>query len=156
MSQTVTEARHTARLRAATQGDVPALAALYRRAWNDPGETEEEVGAWLEAGGILLVEKSRETGGEPICALRWREAPYGWEVGRLATLEAYRGQGLGRWLLTKLEALAIQHNVPELRLTLGAEQAHLLPYYGRMGYRACGEEPLTLRKRVGGVWQRRA
>ena len=82
------------------------------------------------------------------------------EVGRLRhlyVLPEYRGQGLGRWLMTRLEAGAIQHNIPELRLTLPDAQADLLPYYARMGYRAREPQtPLTLHKRVGGVWQRQA
>lgn len=140
-----------ARLRSATYADVSALAALYRAAWDDPTEDEAAVSSWLERGGALLFA----AGSTAVCALRWREAPYGWEVGRLATLPEYRGQGFGRWLMTRLEALAIQHSVPELQLTLGEAQRELLPYYTRMGYRPCNPEmPLTLCKRVGGVWQR--
>ena len=105
----------------------------------------------LESGGVLTFKG----GAAFVCALRWRDQPYGWEVGRLATLPEYRGQGLGRWLTTRLEAGAIQHNVPELRLTLPDAQAELLPYYARMGYRAREPDaPLTLHKRVGGAWQR--
>ncbi|ADI14871.1 GNAT family N-acetyltransferase [Truepera radiovictrix] len=141
----------TAKLRAATHADVGALAALYRSAWEDETEDEATVASWLERGGALLFA----AGDTVVCALRWREAPYGWEVGRLATLPAYRAQGFGRWLMTRLEALAIQHSVPELRLTLSDAQRELLPYYTRMGYRPCRpEDPLTLCKRVGGVWQR--
>ena len=135
----------------ATSADAAALTQLYRRAWNDPNETEAVTRGWLETGGVLTFRG----GAAFVCALRWREQPYGWEVGRLATLPEYRGQGLGRWLMTRLEASAIQHNVPELRLTLPEAQAELLPYYARMGYRARDPQgPLTLHKRVGGVWQR--
>ena len=140
-----------AKLHTATSSDVSALATLYRIAWNDPHEDEAKVAAWLEGGGAL----SFVCGGTFISALRWRETPYGWEVGRLATLPEYRGQGFGRWLTTRLEALAIQHNIPELRLSLSETQAELLPYYTRMGYRPKdAEKPLELSKRVGGVWQR--
>jgi GNAT superfamily N-acetyltransferase len=140
-----------AKLRVATYADAGALAELYRTAWEDEAEDEAMVASWLERGGALMFA----TGDTVVCALRWREAPYGWEVGRLATLPAYRAQGFGRWLMTRLEALAIQHSVPELRLTLGEAQRDLLPYYTRMGYRPCRlEDPLTLCKCVGGVWQR--
>ncbi len=144
-----------ARLRSATYADAAALTVLYRTAWDDPQENEAEneasVQGWLEGGGTLYFASDTAI----LCALRWREAPYGWEVGRLATLPEYRGQGFGRWLMTRLEALAILHSVPELQLTLGEGQRELLPYYTRMGYRACSPEaPLTLCKRVGGVWQR--
>lgn len=139
------------KLHAATYSDAAALATLYQRAWDDPGEDEATVQGWLEGGGALAFVCE----GTFVCALRWRETPYGWEVGRLATLPGYRGQGFGRWLMTRLEALAIQHNIPELQLTLDGAHAELLPYYRRMGYRPCSPEtPLTLCKRVGGVWQR--
>ena len=140
-----------AKLHTATSSDAAALAALYQTAWNDPDEDEAMVQRWLGDGGVL----SFVCDGTFVSALRWREAPYGWEVGRLATLPEYRGQGFGRWLTTRLEALAIQHNIPELRLTLTGAQTELLPYYTRMGYHAADSDaPLSLSKRVGGVWQR--
>ncbi len=140
-----------AKLHTATDADAAALAELYQTAWSDPAEDEARVQQWLGDGGTL----SFICAGTFISALRWREAPYGWEVGRLATLPEYRGQGFGRWLTTRLEALAIQHNIPELRLTLTGAQIDLLPYYTRMGYRPRDlEAPLELSKRVGGVWQR--
>ena len=140
-----------AKLHTAASSDAAALAELYQIAWNDPGEDEARVQGWLGDGGVL----SFVCAGTFVSALRWREASYGWEVGRLATLPEYRGQGFGRWLTTRLEALAIQHNIPELRLTLTGAQTELLPYYTRMGYHAADSEtPLSLSKRVGGVWQR--
>lgn len=145
--------QQAAKLHSATSADTAALTALYRTAWDDAGEDESTVRGWLEQGGTLYFACE----GTVVCALRWRETPYGWEVGRLATLPEYRGQGFGRWLMTRLEALAIQHNIPELQLTLPEAQADLLPYYTRMGYRPrSSETPLTLSKRVGGVWQRQA
>lgn len=140
-----------AQLRSATYADAGTLARLYQTAWGDPHEDEEAVQGWLEGGGALYFACESTI----ICALRWRETPYGWEIGRLATLLEYREQGFGRWLMTRLEALAIQHSVPKLQLTLHEAQRELLPYYTRMGYRACeADAPLTLCKRVGGVWQR--
>ena len=148
---TTTTEPQPAQLRAAIYADAGALTKLYQAAWNDPHEDETSVQGWLEGGGALTFVCD----GTFISALRWREAPYGWEVGRLATLPAYRGQGFGRWLTTHLEALAIQHNIPELRLMLTDSQTDLLPYYTRMGYRPREvEAPLALSKRVGGVWQR--
>ena len=146
-----TRPRAAVKLHTATGGDAAALTTLYRIAWDDGDEGETAVRGWLEGGGALTFVCE----GVFVCALRWRETPYGWEVGRLATLPEYRGQGFGRWLMTRLEALAIQHNIPELQLTLPEAQTDLLPYYTRMGYRPrSSETPLTLSKRVGGVWQR--
>jgi GNAT superfamily N-acetyltransferase len=151
MVQVETRPRAAVKLHTATGGDAAALTTLYRTAWDDAGEDENTVRGWLEQGGTLYFAREDTV----VCALRWRETPYGWEVGRLATLPEYRGQGFGRWLMTHLEALAIQHNIPELRLTLSQAQTDLLPYYTRMGYQPRDPEtPLTLSKRVGGVWQR--
>lgn len=150
MTVLATPSRPATKLHSATYADAEALTELYRAAW-DEGEDERVVQGWLEDGGALTFTSGKTF----VCALRWRETPYGWEVGRLATLPEYRGQGFGRWLMTRLEALAIQHNIPKLQLTLNEAQTELLPYYTRMGYRACSPStPLTLCKRVGGVWQR--
>ena len=142
-----------ARLRSAGLADVAALAALYQRAWPEAGETRETVQDWLEQGGALVLEDAQ---GTLVCALRWREAENGWRVDRVATLPEERAQGFGRWLMTKLEALAIQRNIPTLHLHLSEAQADLLPYYRRMGYRTAkseGESDGILSKRVGGTWQ---
>ncbi|CAN5830027.1 hypothetical protein BH23DEI1_BH23DEI1_05150 [soil metagenome] len=93
--------------------------------------------------------------------LPWREADGGWQVERVATDPSERGQGYGRWLMTKVEALAIKANVPYLWLRLpgGADDDDQLPYYARMGYVVQDDavaEGLTLRKKVGGVWQTKA
>jgi hypothetical protein len=62
--------------------------------------------------------------------------------------------GYGRWLLTKVEALAIQRNVAMLRVRLPEDQHHLEQYYLRMGYtREADGSHVTLAKQVGGMWQ---
>ncbi len=146
-------AYEAARVRSAGLADVAALEALYQRAWPEAGETCETVQGWLEAGGALVLE---DAGGTLLCALRWREEGDGWRVDRVATPPEERTQGFGRWLMTKLEALAIQRNIPTLHLHLGEAQRELLPYYRRMGYRAVEGEVEgggILSKRVGGTWQ---
>ena len=146
-------AYEAARLRNAGLGDVTALAALYRRAWPEAGESRETVQDWLEQGGALVLEDAQ---GTLVCALRWREVADGWRVDRVATLPEERAQGFGRWLMTKLEALAIQRNIPTLHLHLGEAQHDLLPYYRRLGYRTAkseAESESVLSKRVGGTWQ---
>lgn len=108
--------------------------------------------AWLDHGGSLVLQSAK---GDLLCALRWRETEDGWEVDRIATRPEARGQGYGRWLMTKLEALAIRSNIPTLSLTLLEPEADLLAYYGRMGYQVTEQEAarVELKKRVGGVWQ---
>lgn len=143
-------AYEAARLRWATLADVERLVSLFRAARSDAEASPGEMAAWLEQGGAVLLEGSE---GTPLCALRWREEDHGWRVDRITTLPGERGHGYGRWLMTKVEALAIRYNVPELRLTL--DEADLVGYYQRMGYRIDGEDASGwhLRKRVGGTWQ---
>jgi GNAT superfamily N-acetyltransferase len=141
-----------ARLRFASLADVPRLVAFYRQARGQGSEASASLAEWLEHGGALLLEHAEA--GEVVCALRWREVPDGWRLDPIATLPAYRGQSFGRWLMTKVEALAIQRNVPALTLELAEATDELLAYYGRMGYRPVSpEQPHVLKKRVGGVWQ---
>lgn len=157
--------RPAVRLREAELGDAQRLADLYAvvaasqpntgsitgsPGTAKPAPTKTQMRDWLTSCGVLLVEDST---GTPMAAVRYRSSSEGWEVDRIVTLPSERGQGYGRWLMTKLEALAIKGNVK--RLTLDAQEPSLLPYYRRMGYRADTEDdPLRLSKRVGGVWQR--
>lgn len=146
-------AYEAARLRWATLKDADRLVHLFAAARPTEPEARPAMLGWLEQGGALLLEDSK---GTPLCALRWREEGDGWRVDRIATLPDERGQGYGRWLMTKVEALAIRYNVPELKLTL--DQEELLPYYRRLGYRVvdAGDDDrsgVRLSKRVGGTWQ---
>jgi GNAT superfamily N-acetyltransferase len=148
-------AYEAARLRWAAEADAARLTRLWNEAREEEDAREEEgrMRAWLEHGGALLLE---DAGGRPLCAVRWRWEGRGWRVDRIATRPEARGQGFGRWLMTKLEALAIKRNVPTLTLDLARPE--LLPYYRRLGYREEVEEAggghRTLVKQVGGTWQR--
>lgn len=152
-------AYEAARLRWAGQADAPRLTRLWNlareqedgRAGAEAPEDEAAMRDWLEHGGALLLEDEE---GRPLCGARWRWEGRGWRVDRIATLPQARGQGFGRWLMTKLEALAIKRNVPTLALDL--ERPELLPYYLRLGYRETASETSrrTLLKQVGGTWQR--
>jgi GNAT superfamily N-acetyltransferase len=141
-------ARSSVRLREATPADAARLAELYA-ASGAPHQDAAEIRAWLARGGTLLVER---VDGPVLAAVRWLPTEAGWRVERVTTRPEERGNGFGRWLMTKLEALAIRGNVPLLDLELDEEA--LLPYYRRLGYRQEGASPLRLTKRVGGVWQR--
>ena len=136
-----------ARMRTATFGDRARLDTLFDLA---RGESGHRVLPWLEQGGALLIEGED---GRALSALLWREDAGGWHLDRIATVPEARGQGFGRWLMTKVEALAIRANVPHL--TLDLDDPELEWYYRRMGYRVQGrdDEVLRLHKRVGGTWQ---
>lgn len=144
-----------ATLRWAGEQDASRLCELFRHARPERPCSDADMRAWLEHGGALLLEDH----GRLLAALRWTERHDGWRVDRVASLPEERGKGYGRWLMTKVEALAIRTNIP--RLTLELDDDALLPYYARMGYRPAegavdgpkDPHPTTLVKRVGGVWQ---
>lgn len=146
------------RVRLAELRDSPALVTLFSQAYPDTAENEETMQYWLEQGGALLLEDSS---GQAISAVRWLETAHGWQLDRVATLPSQHGKGFGRWLLTRVEALAIQRNVASLQLPLHIEDEAWLGYYERMGYHRSdhplqgdeGDEAMVLRKQVGGVWQ---
>jgi GNAT superfamily N-acetyltransferase len=147
------QAYEAAHLRHAEFRDIPELLELYKTALGK-AVSEDEMMRWLEGGGALVLENAQ---GKMLCALRWREENDGWRVDRVATIPEARSQGFGRWLMTKVEALAIRTNIPTLTLTLNEVRDDLLAYYQRMGYDIIDQQPeqLTLSKRVGGTWQRK-
>lgn len=136
-------------LREAELSDASSLAELYRLAKPAPGATSAGMAAFLNSGYALVVS---DTSGRVLAAVRWTSDPEGWNVERVVTLASEREQGYGRWLMTKLEAMAIKGNVK--RLTLEIDDPEQLRYYRRMGYHPTEEGSLVLSKRVGGVWQR--
>src|SRR5690606_39777879 len=105
-------ARPTVRLRDATLADAERLADLFAAAGR-PDRDAAAMRAWLTKGGALLVERE---GGPVLAAVRWLPSDPGWRVERVTTRPDERGNGYGRWLMTKLEALAIKGNVPLLDL----------------------------------------
>lgn len=145
------EAYQAAKLRWATLSDGDRLATLFCAARPDEPNGAEQMTEWLERGGALLLEDQQ---GLALCAVRWREsADQGWQLDRVATLPDSRGLGFGRWLMTKVEALAIRYNVPSL--TVALIDADDLAYYRRLGYNVAydGDGAAVMRKRVGGTWQ---
>ena len=147
------QAYEASRLRWAGLRDAERLAALWAQAYPDADVGERTVRSALERGGALLLE---DRAGDILAALCWRDAKDGWEVERVATLPAHRGQGYGRWLMTRVEAAAIRANVPTLTLALPLDTTRdQLAYYARMGYTEAERDDttITLRKRVGGTWQ---
>jgi len=139
-----------ARLQRATLSDITRLCRLYTLARPGHPESEKSMREWLERGGALLLAGEA---GEVLCALRWRTAERGWRLDPPIILSGARGLGFERWLMTKVEALAIRHNVAALTVTV--TETAPLPFYERLGYRIASAtgDVTTLRKRVGGTWQ---
>lgn len=138
------------RLRWAESDDIDTLCAFYQTVRPDEPNDRNAMADWLEHGGAMLLEDEDDV---ILAALRWREADDGWRVDRIASLPEERGKGYGRWLMTKVEALAIRSNVPNLTMALGSTDS--MQYYRRLGYRPVNEaqDCTEIRKRVGGKWQ---
>ena len=140
------------RVRWAGTGDLPQLEELYQEAGDDDGNDLTWEAGLFDEGGALLLE---DADGQVISAVRWSHDGEGWRVGRVCTRAAAQELDCDRWLLTKLEAGAIRHNVP--RLLIALPDGEHRDYYRRLGYTV--EENVdgtfTARKRVGGVWQLR-
>ena len=135
----------------ASINDDARLTALYYDSREEP-EDAADVLDWLENGGAALLEDDR---GELLCAVRWRENANGWQLDPVCTRPDARRLGFGRWLMTKVEALAIRYNIPELRVSLPDDE--MAGYYGRLGYTVeASENGFTAHKRVGGTWQLKA
>jgi GNAT superfamily N-acetyltransferase len=140
-----------ARLHLAEIVDAHTLCDFYNHVEPNAGETETSMRKWLEGGGALVVENDD---GSIVSVLRWRECTDGWQLDHIVTSDEYHNRGYGRWLMTKVEALAIQSNIATLHVALPKEQYDLEPYYQRMGYaRDDGTNEVTLSKHVGGTWQ---
>ncbi|MEX2540423.1 MAG: GNAT family N-acetyltransferase [Trueperaceae bacterium] len=145
------EAYQAAKLRWATLADCERLRTLFATARPDEPEGDDSMPEWLEHGGALLLEDQQ---GRALCAVRWREASgRGWQLDRIATVPDSHGLGFGRWLMTKVEALAIRYNVPSLTVSL--MDGDDVGYYRRLGYDVVddGSVAPVVRKRVGGTWQ---
>ncbi len=57
----------------------------------------------------------------------------------LATLESYRGNGLGQKLLTYAEQLALNKNFTHISLTVDVEKVPAQRLYKKQGYQFIGE-----------------
>lgn len=140
-----------ARVRLATLADADSLDRLFLEARTDESAGEPQMPEWLEHGGALLVEDPE---GRTLSAVRWCEAETGWLLDRVATVPEASELGFDRWLMTKVEAMAIRYNVPWLWLNLPDDE--FLDYYRRLGYsldETSSTPGATVCKRVGGTWQ---
>ena len=74
-------------------------------------------------GGILFVDDDGEAYGE---------------VKRMYVRPAFRGSGLGKAILERLESHALERGVTMLRLETGIHQVEAIGLYERMGFRPIG------------------
>jgi ribosomal protein S18 acetylase RimI-like enzyme len=138
-------------IRDATEADAAMLADLIRAAFEPyrdqldppPGalqETESSLRAWLATGGAVLVLVDGRAVG---CVLSQRREDHV-TLSRLAVLPEFRGQGLGRTLVARVEERALAIGVAKARRGVRLSLPRLMAFYDRLGYR-----PIAFRTHSG-------
>ncbi len=124
------------------------LACWVQEAHDNPGvrvpalhESLADVQAWVARDTVLVVRAAERLVG----AVRASRHGDAWHVGRLMVAPDLRGQGLGRWLLARIEEEA-PPGVTSYELVTGAGSVRNQRMYKRAGYRLRGEvEPGVVR-----------
>ena len=135
-------------LRHAVPADVGELYTLQLCCWvqeqhANPGvripalhESLEDMRQSLEDWTWLVLRR----GGRLVAAARGRVEDDTWDVGRLMVAPDLQGQGLGRFMLAEIEAVA-PPAVTAFTLFTGAQSLGNIRMYKRAGYRLRGEGP---------------
>ena len=134
----------------AVPGDAGELLTLQRACWLQEewanpgvpipalGESLDDVRRWLTEWTVLVVRRPDRTG-RLVAAARARATDGGtvWDVGRLMVAPDLQGQGLGRFLLERIEAAA-PAGVTTYSLFTGAGSTRNQRLYKKAGYRLRG------------------
>ncbi len=133
--------------------DAGELLTLQRACWvqeahDNPGvaipalqESLEDVQAWIGRGVVLVVRAADRLVG----AVRATQHGHTWDIGRVMVAPDLQGQGLGRWLLARIEEAA-PADVTSYELFTGAGSLRNQRMYKKAGYRLVGElEPGVVR-----------
>jgi len=80
--------------------------------------------------------------------------PGSWYVNAVATVAAFRGQGVGRSLMELAERLAVASNARAVSLIVGDGNEGALRLYARLGYQPAGRRPIVALPRFphAGEW----
>ena len=145
--------------RLATPGDAVAIERLVGRAYRDeesaPGwlsEAELVDGARIDVDGVIeLIDPPRsqillmeDAAGVPIACCNVREhEPGAAYFGLLSVLPSHQDRGVGRTLLARAEAGAVEWwRAREMRMRVLEPRELLIAWYERRGYRRTGERTL--------------
>lgn len=121
--------------RVATPDDVPALVALEQHCFTTDRLSTRSF-QWMVSrahGQLLVAEKHGELLGYALVLFH-----RGTSLARLysiAIAESSRGLGLGKQLLTRIEACAVEHDCAYLRLEVRTDNPGAIALYERNGYR---------------------
>ena len=75
--------------------------------------------------------------GKAVATGRLVQMPYGWKIGRIATLKEARGRGCGALLVKALCRCAFEAGAEQIHLEA---QCHAIPFYERLGFRLASDE----------------
>jgi tRNA (guanine37-N1)-methyltransferase len=129
-------------LRLAQPGDAGEILTLQRACWvqeqqANPGveipplhESLADVRHWMTEWTVLVLHR----GGRLVGAARGRTHGETWDVGRLMVAPDLQGQGLGRFMLQAIEAIA-PPEVASYVLFTGAGSVDNIRMYKKAGYR---------------------
>jgi tRNA (guanine37-N1)-methyltransferase len=135
-------------IRLVVAGDAGELLTLQRACWvqeqqANPGveidaltESLDDVRAWIGEGTTLVARSA----GRLVGAVRGRLHGSTWDIGRLMVAPDLHGQGLGRMLLSRMEAAA-PADATGFELFTGAGSLRNQRIYKKAGYRLSREQP---------------
>jgi tRNA (guanine37-N1)-methyltransferase len=135
-------------LRLAVPADAAELLTLQRACWlqeqqANPGveipalqESLADLQAWLQEWTTLVLRVQ----GRLIGAARAHRVGDAWDIGRIMVAPDLQGRGIGRLLLTAIEAAAPEE-VGEFVLFTGAGSVRNIRMYKKAGYRLRGADP---------------
>jgi predicted GNAT family N-acyltransferase len=94
----------------------------------DVSEAEEMDGRDDDADHVVVVDESAD---RPVATARLRVVDGHGKAERVAVLQAYRGEGLGKRVMAVLESMARRKGIEEMHLNA---QTHVEGFYADLGY----------------------
>ncbi len=132
-------------IRRATEDDAAEIAALVNEAYRvedffkigDRTDTADVLHHMVKGRYLVAVEPDGSIAGSVYLEIR---GPRGY-FGMLSSRPSGQGRGLGRFLVARVEELAIAEGCTEMTLSVVDLREELFPWYRKLGYRECGAEP---------------
>ena len=132
----------------ATRDDAPLVHRImiaafeeYRGVLEPPSsthdETVEEVRRAFDSGGAVIARLD----GEVVGSARFQPRPGYLYVGRVSTLPAWRGRGVGAALMDFLLDHARALDLPEVRVEVRLSLPSSVALYRRLGFHTISEQP---------------
>ncbi len=141
MSSSSRSALPPVRLRRALISDVPALFEVEHTSFDGDQLSARQLRHWVDApNGILLLAHS----GAAVlgfCLVFSRADSPAARLYSIAISKAARGQGLGKKLLRRAEALAREQGSASMRLEVAASNHVAIGLYQKLGYHIFGHKP---------------